>query len=119
MKKQIFKLIVSATILMIFPLIAIGSSNHSFSQSDKTTLLSTLHEKRDTLAPKVVYTCPMHSDIQQEKSGKCPKCKMNLVQKEIKGMNYTCPMHSNVIQNKPGKCPKCGMNLVKKITSKK
>ncbi len=26
-----------------------------------------------------VYTCPMHPDVKSDKSGKCPKCKMDLV----------------------------------------
>jgi len=33
--------------------------------------------------PKVVYTCPMHTDILASKPGKCPKpgCGMTLVKK--------------------------------------
>jgi Cu(I)/Ag(I) efflux system membrane fusion protein len=30
---------------------------------------------------KVVYTCPMHPQVQQDKPGKCPLCGMDLVQK--------------------------------------
>lgn len=26
-----------------------------------------------------IYVCPMHPDIRQQSSGKCPKCGMNLV----------------------------------------
>ncbi len=29
----------------------------------------------------VIYTCPMHPEVQQAKPGKCPKCGMNLVPK--------------------------------------
>lgn len=29
------------------------------------------------------YTCPMHSDVHSDKPGKCPKCGMTLVKKEI------------------------------------
>ncbi len=29
-----------------------------------------------------MYTCPMHSEIQKEKPGRCPKCAMLLVRKE-------------------------------------
>lgn len=65
---------------------------------------------------KTVYTCPMHPEVTGNKTGKCPKCKMNLVQKDAKIFVYTCPMHSEVKMNKQGKCPKCGMNLVKKET---
>jgi hypothetical protein len=61
---------------------------------------------------KTLYTCPMHSEIVQDKPGKCPKCGMNLVVKEVKKDVYTCPMHPEIVQDKAGKCPKCGMNLV-------
>jgi uncharacterized protein with PIN domain len=58
------------------------------------------------------YTCPMHKDVVSNKSGKCPKCKMNL-QKKTAVAVYTCPMDKDVKSDKPGKCPKCGMNLKK------
>src|SRR4051812_1991446 len=32
---------------------------------------------------KVVYTCPMHPEVQMEKPGNCPKCGMTLVKKTI------------------------------------
>jgi hypothetical protein len=33
------------------------------------------------LNTKSVYTCPMHPEIEQEKSGTCPKCGMELLKK--------------------------------------
>jgi len=64
----------------------------------------------------VYYTCPMteHADVVMDKPGKCPKCGMELVKKEVSATKYTCPMkeHSDVVMDKPGKCPKCGMELV-------
>ena len=27
----------------------------------------------------IVYLCPMHSEVRQPDSGKCPKCRMHLV----------------------------------------
>lgn len=89
-------------------------------------------------AEKVVYTCPMHKDVAMDKPGKCPKCGMKLVKKDMskkvmpkKGMSktdmpmknmskmsYTCPMHQAVAMDQPGKCPKCGMKLVKKEAKK-
>lgn len=65
-----------------------------------------------------VYTCSMHPEVIQDKPGKCPKCGMNLIQKEVKKDLYSCPMHPEVTQDKPGKCPKCGMNLVKNESGK-
>lgn len=77
-------------------------------------------EQKKEAAVKTVYTCPMHSEIVQDKAGKCPKCGMDLTAKEvIKKDVYTCPMHAEVVQDKPGKCPKCGMNLALKAPEKK
>jgi hypothetical protein len=89
---------------------------------------------------KVIYTCVMHPEVQQDKPGKCPKCGMTLVRKTVtttalpakdtsrqtkppsqqqtnaaqqtSKVIYTCVMHPEVQQDKPGKCPKCGMTLV-------
>ncbi len=30
---------------------------------------------------KIIYTCPMHADIKEEKAGKCTKCGMDLKEK--------------------------------------
>lgn len=30
----------------------------------------------------VVYTCPMHPEVQSDKPGSCPKCGMDLVEKK-------------------------------------
>ncbi len=68
---------------------------------------------------KVIYTCPMHPEIQSNKPGNCPKCGMKLVVDKTKSSTsqpaattYTCPMHPEIQSNKPGNCPKCGMKLV-------
>lgn len=63
------------------------------------------------------YTCIMHPEVISDKPGKCPKCGMDLVPKNIEQpqkKQYTCTMHPEVISDKPGKCPKCGMDLVPK-----
>jgi hypothetical protein len=82
------------------------------------------------------YTCPMaeHSDVHQDKPGKCPRCGMTLIpvmhetkrptppateaqmaehQKAAPTL-YTCPMSqdSDVVSDVPGLCSKCGMKLV-------
>ncbi len=84
----------------------------------------------------VVYTCPMHPEVNEKQPGNCPKCGMKLVaQKQndtvVKqrgkqklslqekdsnaepSQSYTCPMHPEIHETTPGNCPKCGMKLVK------
>lgn len=66
-----------------------------FSQSDST--------KTQTV-DSVIYTCPMHPDILSDKSGKCPKCGMDLVQKNSSSSEHKmnmmmCPMHGMVDMN--------------------
>jgi hypothetical protein len=45
------------------------------------------HESSPPAKPKsqhehhVIYTCPMHPEVQSDKPGKCPKCGMTLVEK--------------------------------------
>lgn len=41
-------------------------------------------EKSDTSveAVEVSYTCPMHPEVDEKHPGNCPKCGMELVQKE-------------------------------------
>ena len=31
---------------------------------------------------KIIYTCPMHPEVQTDEPGKCPKCSMQLVEKK-------------------------------------
>ena len=33
---------------------------------------------------KIIYTCPMHPEVQNDKPGNCPKCGMKLVKKTVK-----------------------------------
>lgn len=61
------------------------------------------------------YTCPMHPEIEQVRSGSCPKCGMALEPKTFeapqKQVEYTCPMHPEIVRDAPGSCPICGMAL--------
>jgi Cu+-exporting ATPase len=66
-------------------------------------------------AVDAIYTCPMHTEIEQVGQGSCPKCGMALEPKDIPlaatETKYTCPMHPEIIQDEPGSCPICGMSL--------
>lgn len=68
---------------------------------------------------KTSYYCPMkcEGDKTYTKAGKCPKCKMNLIEKKATAAKaYYCPMkcEGDKTYAEAGKCPKCKMNLVEK-----
>lgn len=69
----------------------------------------------ESKSQKVVqkYTCSMHPEVITNKPGKCPKCNMALIKKDVDVTKYSCSMHSTVSSTKPGNCPKCNMDLVK------
>jgi len=46
------------------------------------TCTMTMATTTTTTEPKAQYTCPMHPEVISDKSGKCPKCGMNLVKKK-------------------------------------
>lgn len=57
-----------------------------------------------TSPDSIIYTCPMHPDIISDKPGKCPKCGMDLVQKNSSSSDHKmnmmmCPMHGMVGMN--------------------
>ena len=118
MRKTFLVILISIGVVAI----ASGSGNilplFAYFSGIRSSSIHNEQQKADTTL-KIIYTCSMHSEIIQDKAGKCPKCGMNLTAKEIKKDIYTCPMHSEIIQNKAGKCPKCGMNLVLKQPAKK
>ena len=99
---------------LIVLLIVLTATVTTFAQSAKDTMPKS---KTDTTG-KFVYTCSMHPDVITDKPGKCPKCGMDLVKKQVDKI-YTCSMHPNVISDKPGKCPKCGMALEEKKSTTK
>jgi len=63
----------------------------------------------------VIYTCPMHPEVEQKGPGDCPSCGMSLEPKEpvsfTSRVQYTCPMHPEIVRGEPGDCPICGMAL--------
>jgi len=108
MRKTLLTILISILVIGSATGIRIRHAQHMSFIPVKSSAI--IDQQKDTTL-KVVYTCSMHPEIVQEKSGKCPKCGMNLTQKEIKKDVYTCSMHAEVKMDKPGKCPKCGMNL--------
>lgn len=38
-----------------------------------------VHQKKSPNGGKIIYSCPMHPEVQQEKPGLCPKCGMTLL----------------------------------------
>jgi hypothetical protein len=118
MRKTILVILISTLVVLSATGKRIWFSQNARSAPVKYSAIIDDQQQKDTTL-KVVYTCSMHPEIVQEKSGKCPKCGMNLTQKEIKKDVYTCSMHAEVKTDKPGKCPKCGMNLTLSQPAKK
>jgi len=41
--------------------------------------------------PKVIFTCPMHPEVQQDHPGNCPKCGMTLEPKTMSAVEEKSP----------------------------
>lgn len=50
---------------------------------------------------KVIWTCPMHAQIQKDNPGKCPICGMTLVKKSVKGAVPKTQPKKQVTEKKP------------------
>ena len=92
----------------IFAQCAMTSLNH---QQEKTKTMKQVTTAINDFT-KTIYTCPMHPEVISDKSGKCPKCGMDLVRK------------INTNENKmkmDGMCPlmNMSMNNQKNNTNKK
>ncbi len=62
------------------------------------------------------YTCPMHPEIREKKSGKCPECGMKLVKEDFYEV-YTCSnKECSHVSAKAGKC--CEKALQRRLLSK-
>jgi len=76
-------------IMYVF-LICFAVLSTGFSQTQKKTVTTSKvitvqadKQQKRTVSEKVLYTCPMHPEVLKDKPGKCPKCGMNLVKKEV------------------------------------
>ena len=77
MKTQIF-------LLLILALFAVN-------QSEAVAQVTSEASQEQAAAAKVVYSCPMHPEVQSKKRGKCPKCKMDLVRQTAPAAVTTKP----------------------------
>lgn len=54
------------------------------------------------------YFCPHHPEVVQDKPGTCPKCGMELEEREKKAAEartiYVCDSHKESVSETPGKC---------------
>ncbi len=64
---------------VVFGILIIFLSVFAFSCKNKKQKAN--KEKHEHVA-EVVYTCPMHPEVQEKEPGKCPKCGMDLVEKK-------------------------------------
>jgi len=61
-----------------------GLTYYFCSENCKQKFLRQSHtEESVTFGNKAMYTCPMHSEIQQDKPGDCPKCGMHLERVDV------------------------------------
>lgn len=64
--------------------------------------------------PPVSWTCPMHPEVVDNKSGACPICKMTLVAIRL-DLVWSCSLHPDVTALDAGRCRTCGRDLIKVI----
>ena len=57
-----------------------------------------LHQMKNK--DKKIYTCPMHSEVESGKGGKCPKCKMDLVKVKAESVNLGGKFKKSTLNNK-------------------
>jgi hypothetical protein len=81
----------------------ISAQDHSKHKHEQSAKDST--SKKEEMKMQTEYTCPMHSDIKSDKPGKCPKCKMDLV--EVKKDGKKSLMKQKMEAMKDGKYNCC------------
>jgi hypothetical protein len=65
----------------ITPAAAATLTNEAESNTHEGHVMSTPNAPASQASPAVVYTCPMHPQIEAQKPGTCPICGMTLVPK--------------------------------------
>lgn len=85
MKKTV---LISATIMVM--MLAFYACGNNASKSNAS-------EQKEGV--KIVYTCEMHPEVISDKPGKCPKCGMELVKKEVPASDTT---HVDSTKNSKG-----------------
>jgi len=71
---------------MVVPAMAAFSSKATSEASDtirKETTVQREKINKKKRGAKTIYICPMHNEMILDKPGKCSKCGMNLVKKEV------------------------------------
>jgi ABC-type phosphate/phosphonate transport system substrate-binding protein len=66
------KMLIMMSIAAMFALVACSNSNTN----------STNQQNSKDTSKHIYYTCTMHPEIHSDKPGKCPKCGMELVERE-------------------------------------
>lgn len=97
------------TLLLSFPF-SYGQGYHedSIGSNTNTSSVNNYNGEEKSNQDTVIYTCPMHPEIQSDKPGTCPKCGMDLVKKTNASgdqehkheMGMMCPMHGMGDMNK-------------------
>ncbi len=89
-------------VILVMGLFFAGSTVTGQTDVKKTTEKTTTKTTTKKAAP--VYTCPMHSEVAMNKSGKCPKCGMALVEKkEVKKTSTETKKEKEMKEEKPMK----------------
>ena len=66
--------------------IILCSTGFAFAQQDMKNMPGMSKTKQENKQPvqPIIYTCPMHPEIQSPRPGNCPKCGMKLVKQKLK-----------------------------------
>ena len=68
-----------------------------------------------TPLPPLSWTCPMHPEVVDDESGKCPICGMQLSPVRLEVV-WSCQLHLDAVtERQQGRCRLCGRQLVKII----